>query len=153
IALEDADIEEVVRRVVLRKKPDAEGDLRDVIDDAQGEIDRHLQGTQIAPSGSDATALLPDYPILPARRRFWELVLRAVDQGGGALLRSQLRSTHEAAAKVGGENIGNVIGADFIYDDQEAGMQSSGALLREVAHDINKLDDGTRDGTMKARLC
>ena len=138
VHLTDTDIEKVVRSVVLQKRPDKEAELRDVLETVSGEIDRHLPGTTIAPSGADADDLVPDYPVLPSRRRFWELVLKAVDEGGGGLLRSQLRTTHEAAAHVAGEPLGHVIGADFIFEDQEAGMLQTGVLLREVDQDIRQ---------------
>ena len=91
--------------------------------------------------------------MLPSRRRFWELVLKAVDEGGGGLLRSQLRTTHEAAVRVADEPLGHVIGGDFIFEDQEAAMLQTGVLLREVDQDIRQLDDGTEDGKLLSRLC
>ena len=103
-----------------------------------GEIGRHVQGTKIEPTAADDALLVTDYPILPTRRRFWELALRAVDEGGG-LLRSQLRTTHEAARRVAGEPLGTVIGADFLFVDQEAAMLQSGVLLRELDADIRLL--------------
>jgi hypothetical protein len=153
VHLTDTDIEKVVRSVVLQKRPDKEPELRDVLESASGEIDRHLPGTTIAPSGADAEDLVPDYPVLPSRRRFWELVLKAVDEGGGGLLRSQLRTTHEAAQRVADEALGHVIGGDFIFEDQEAAMLQTGVLLREVDQDIRQLDDGTDDGRLLSRLC
>ena len=66
-----------------------------------GEIDKHLGGTQLAPKAADKPDLVPDYPLLPTRRRFWELALRAIDRAGKAgVLRTQLRIVHEAAARV-----------------------------------------------------
>ncbi|MCC6224163.1 MAG: BREX system P-loop protein BrxC [Thermoleophilia bacterium] len=153
VHLTDTDIEKVVRSVVLQKRQDREPELRDVLESVSGEIDRHLPGTTIAPSGADAEDLAPDYPVLPSRRRFWELVLKAVDEGGGGLLRSQLRTTHEAAAHVADEPLGHVIGGDFIFEDQEAAMLQTGVLLREVDQDIRQLDDGTDEGRLLSRLC
>jgi hypothetical protein len=46
-----------------------------------------------------------------------------------------------------------VIGGDFIFEDQEAGMLQTAVLLREVDEDIRRLDDGTEDGKVLARLC
>jgi hypothetical protein len=153
VHLTDTDIEKVVRSVVLQKRPDKEPELRDVLESVIGEIDRHLPGTTIAPSGADVEDLIPDYPLLPSRRRFWEIVLKAIDEGGGGLLRSQLRTTHEAAARVADEPLGHVIGGDFIFEDQEAAMLQTGVLLRGVDEDIRQLDDGTGDGKLLVRLC
>jgi hypothetical protein len=153
IHLTDTDIEEVVRQVILQKKEDRRGEIQQMLDSVSGEIDSQLANTKIASTSSDAEALVPDYPILPSRRRFWEAILKAIDQGGGGLLRSQLRSTHEAARRVAEEPLGHVIGADFIFEDQEASMIQTGVLLREVDQDIRRLDDDTPDGKLLSRLC
>jgi hypothetical protein len=153
VHLTDTDIEKVVRSVVLQKRPNKEPELRDILDAASVEIDRQLSGTAIAPSQADAEDLVPDYPLLPTRRRFWELVLKAVDEGGGGLLRSQLRTTHEAAARVAEESLGGIIGGDFIFEDQEASMLQTGVLLREVDENIRRLDDGSEEGRLLSRLC
>jgi hypothetical protein len=152
VHLTDTDIETVVRSVVLPKRPDKEAELRDALESVSGEIDRQLPGTTIAPSGADAGHLVPDYPLLPSRRRFWELVLKAIDDRGG-LLRSQLRTTHAGAVHVAHEPLGHVIGADFLFDDQEAEMQMTRVLLRDVDQDIRRLDDGTAEGRLRSRLC
>ena len=60
-----------------------------------GEISRELQGARIAHSGVDDAFLIPDYPLLPSRRRFWEAALRALDTGGKA---GQLEIESESAA-------------------------------------------------------
>ena len=98
VALSDKDVETVVREVVLRKKPEHVPTLKSTLDAVSGEIDRHLGGTQLAPKAADKPDLVPDYPLLPTRRRFWELALRAIDRAGKAgVLRTQLRIVHEAA--------------------------------------------------------
>jgi len=115
VQLSDADVESVIRQVVLAKRPDRVGELTAALDAASGEIDRHLAGARIAPNPSDKDVLVPDYPLLPSRRRFWEEVLRAVDKGGKAgQLRTQLKVVHEAARRVAGEPVGTVVSADFI---------------------------------------
>ncbi len=140
VSLEDKDVEQVVREVVLRKQPDKVGALQDVLDVASGEINRHLAGAKIAPNLADAKDLIPDYPLLPSRRRFWERTLRAIDRAGtAAQLRTQLRVVHEA---------------DIVYDQQKAAMQQSGVLLREVAVIVDEQrKDGSPDGILRSRLC
>ena len=55
--------------------------------------------------------------MLPVRRRFWEKVLRAIDTTGTvSQLRSQLKIIHEATQKNADKPLGQVIGADFIYE-------------------------------------
>ena len=101
VALSDKDVESVVREVILRKRPEHVPALKSKLDEVSGEIDRHLGGTQLAPRAADKQDLVPDYPLLPTRRRFWEMALRAIDRAGKAgVLRTQLKIVHEAARDV-----------------------------------------------------
>jgi hypothetical protein len=70
VSLSDTDVEEVVRRVVLRKDPTKRGELLQVLEANSGEIDRQLAETRIRPTEADRNVLAADYPLLPARRRF-----------------------------------------------------------------------------------
>jgi len=154
IALSDTDVETVVREVVLRKKPEHVPELKSTLDSVSGEIDKHLAGTQLASKAADKPDLVPDYPLLPTRRRFWELALRAIDKAGkGGQLRTQLRMVHEAAAKVADKPIGHVVGADFLYDEQSPGMLQSGVLLKEIDELIRTLRIDGSDGVLKSRIC
>jgi len=72
IQLSDADVEEVVRKVVLRKDEAKKPELARVLEENSGEIDRQLSRTKIRPTEADSSVLVPDYPLLPSRRRFWE---------------------------------------------------------------------------------
>lgn len=154
VALEDKDVQTVVRQVVLSKKPAHEPELKQLLETTSGEIDRQLQGTKIAPTMADHAVLVADYPLLPARRRFWERTLRAIDQAGtSGQLRTQLRIVHEAARSTANQPIGNVVAGDFIFKQLQADMLQSGTLLRDENGSIQDLDDGTTDGKLKARLC
>lgn len=154
VALSDKDVETVVREVVLRKKPEHVPTLKATLDGVSGEIDKHLGGTQLAPKAADKPDLVPDYPLLPTRRRFWELALRAIDRAGRAgVLRTQLRMVHEAAAHVAAAPIGNVVGADFLYEEQSPGMLQSGVLLKEIDELIRGLRAEAHDGELKSRIC
>ena len=154
VALSDKDVESVVRQVVLRKRPEQVPALKSVLDDVSGEIDRHLGGTQLAPKAADRQDLVPDYPLLPTRRRFWELALRAIDRAGKAgVLRTQLKIVHEAARVVAGDPIGHVVGGDFVYEQQSPGMLQSGVLLKEIDELIRGLRTSGPDGELSARIC
>jgi hypothetical protein len=143
-----------VREVVLRKNPTPTPALKAVLEGASGEINRHLAGTKIGPNLADPSDLVPEYPLLPVRRRFWERTLRAVDIAGTAgQLRTQLRIVHEAARAVAGKPLGTVIPADFIYDQLKANLLQSTVLLRDTASVIESLRDGTPDGDLRSRLC
>jgi hypothetical protein len=154
VHLSDTDVETVVRQVILRKKPDMRAGLQATLEQVSGEIDRHLGGTRIQPVAADRQDLVADYPLLPARRRFWELALRALDKAGRAgVLRTQLRIVHEATREVADDPLGHVVGADFIYDQQAAALQQSGVLLKEIDELIRGLKQDGPDGELKARIC
>ncbi len=154
VSLSDTDVEEVVRRVVLRKDPTRRRELEAVLEDNAGEIDRHLAETKIRPTEADRPVLVADYPLLPARRRFWEKVLRAIDRAGAAgQLRTQLRIVQEAAEEVALREVGNVVPADFVYGQLSASMLQTGVLLREVDETIRAQRDGTEEGELRFRLC
>lgn len=155
VHLSDKDVETVVREVILRKKPDRRAKLEGVLEEVSGEIDRHLGGTKIAPVAADKQDLVADYPLLPTRRRFWELALRALDKAGKAgVLRTQLRIVHEATREVAEEPAGYVVGADFLYHQQAPTLQQSGELLKEISESILALkDEGGPDGELKSRIC
>lgn len=154
VALGDADVDKVVRTVVLAKKPEYKPALNSVLTHAQGEIARHLVGTALAPTNADLADLEADYPLLPTRRRFWEHVLRAVDTSGiSANLRNQLQVVHDATARVFPEQLGRVIPADALYDRSVERMVQTGALPRETRIAIDGLRDGTPAGALCARAC
>lgn len=154
IHLSDADVEEVVRKVVLRKSETMKPALQSVLDANSGEIDKQLSATRIRPTQADNVYLVPDYPLLPTRRRFWELVLRAIDRAGAAgQLRTQLRIVQEASEEVAEMELGNVVAADFIYGQQTGAMLQSGALLKDVHDTISEQRDGTEEGELRSRLC
>ncbi len=154
VSLSDTDVVQVVRQVVLRKDPAKEPEVRSVLDACSGEIDRQLAGTSVAPTSADKISITADYPILPARRRFWERIFRAVDRAGVAgQLRNQLEVVHAAAQAVAERPLGTVVGADFIYSKMEPNLLQTGVLLKDIAEIINGQRDGTEDGDLRARLC
>lgn len=154
IQLSDKDVETVVRQVILRKRGDKLPELQAKLDQVSGEIDRHLGGTKLAPTAADGKHLVADYPLLPTRRRFWELALRALDRAGKAgVLRTQLRIIHEATREVADREVGHVVGADFLYYQQAPILQQSGELLKEISELILSLRDEDDDGELKSRIC
>ncbi|WP_419917376.1 BREX system P-loop protein BrxC [Candidatus Poriferisodalis sp.] len=154
VALSDTDVETVVRKVVLQKKPDAVAAVEEALESVSGEIDRQLGGTRLEAKAADKTTLVSDYPLLPTRRRFWELALRAIDKAGKAgVLRTQLKIVHEAAGSVADEPLGCVIGGDFIFHSESASMLQSGVLLKEIDELIRSLEDGSPEGQLKSRAC
>ncbi len=154
VELQDQDVEAVTRKVLLRKKPQREAELKAILDSHSGEIERQLAGTKIAPRTEDRQLLTIDYPLLPTRRRFWEAVLRAVDPSGtSSMLRAQLRIIHDAVSDLADAPVGTVIPGDYIFDQLQAGMVQQSVLLRELDETIRKLDNGTDEGKLARRVC
>ena len=154
VELSDTDVEKVVRRVLLAKRPDRVNDIKATLDGNAGELDRHLVGTRIGPRSEDISVIVEDYPLLPVRRRFWDHTLRAVDRAGTAgQLRTQLRIVYDAIRRLADEPVGTVVPADFLFEEISANLLQSGVLLREVNEKIAEQDDGTPEGSLKSRLC
>jgi len=154
VELSDADVETVTRKVLLSKKPQAVTLLDATLERSSGEIERHLSKSSIAPNTRDRDFLIPDYPILPTRRRFWEAALRSVDpSGSSSLLRTQLRITHEALRTVAEEPVGHTIPGDFMFFQQQTPLVQQGVLSREISDRILRLNDGSDRGRLMARTC
>ena len=154
VPLSDTDIEQVTRRVVLRKRPDRVGALEAALERVAGEVDRHLHGTPLAARAEDRETLTADYPVLPVRRRLWEALLRMFDtQGTTGQLRSQLGIVHAAARDVATAPVGTVVGADFLYLHLEGDLRNAGQVPREHLDAIAKLRGGTDAERLQARAC
>lgn len=153
IALQDRDLDRVVRSVVLRKRPERAKDVELVLDQVSGEISRQLAGSGIAPNGADRESLVADYPLLPARRRLWERFLRAVDTAGRAgQLRTQMRVVLDATRDVAERDLGVAVPADRIYDEQESALQQSGALPGVTAQLVADLVKDEELGVLASRV-
>jgi hypothetical protein len=154
VELQDTDVEQVTREVVLKKKPSAEAVVKKLLEDHAGEIERQLSNTKIAFTTRDRQLLAQDYPILPVRRRFWERVLRAVDKAGtGAQLRNQLWVVYDAVKQTAELPLGNVASGAFIYDASIKGSAlKSGTLLQEISETIaSQIKED--DGELRYQLC
>lgn len=154
VQLSDTDVEAVIRQTVLHKKPEREDQIRKIIEANQGEISRHLQNTRLAATHADEPFYIPDYPLLPTRRRFWERVLRNTDHSGtSAQLRTQLKIVFDATRETAEKPIGTVVPADFIYDQIATDLLNTGELEREYDEIIKKQRDKTPQGELRSRLC
>lgn len=110
VQLSDTDVESVIRKIILQKKPSAKAELESVLNAQLGEISRQLRGTKIEHQREDEAIMLADYPLLPVRRRFWEKVLRIVDTTGTvSQLRNQLKIIHEAAQATADKTLGSTL--------------------------------------------
>lgn len=154
VQLSDTDVESVIRKTVLRKKPEQEPAITACMEANQGELARHLQNSRFAATHEDEKFFVADYPLLPTRRRLWEKVLRNTDHSGTkAQLRSQLQIVFEATRQTAAAAVGNVVPADFIYDQISTDLLNSGELEREYDEIIRKQRDGTPAGELRSSLC
>lgn len=153
VHLSDEDVDTVIRKIVLLKKPDAQDRVDSVMKTHGGEVSRHLTESKIGPIPEDDRWLVPDYPLLPTRRRFWERALRAIDQGGvQGQLRNQLKTVHEAARATADAPLGTVVGTDFLFDQQAVPLLQTGALSQQVYNFIQEKRNGDEDDVLQARL-
>lgn len=154
IQLSDTDVEAVIRKVITAKKPDKTSTIKKIVSDHEGEVTRHLNGTKIEYRSEDDAAYVPDYPLLPIRRRFWEKVLRAVDVAGtAAQLRNQLGIVYESVRAYADRSVETVVGGDFIYTVKATDLLQTGMLQPKIDEMIRKLDDGSANGKLSARIC
>lgn len=143
VVLKNQDVDAVVRRVLLNKEPGQRATLQSTLDGVSGEISRQLAGSKIQHTAQDDADLVEDYPLLPSRRRFWESVLRQADAGRAGQLRSQLRIVHDANRLVANEEVGSVVGADYLYSAKHEDLNGAGLLLKETQRLIH--DEGQKE--------
>jgi hypothetical protein len=154
VELSDADVDAVIRQVILAKKPGALQTIDSVMQDNLGEISRHLNTTSIGHRQDDIAFFPQDYPILPVRRRFWEHTLRVLDQTGtDSQLRNQLSMIHKVIQTNLDAEVGNVIPADYLYFDSADKLLQSRVLPRKVHERTMKWIKGSDDERLMARAC
>lgn len=154
VELSDADVDGVIRKVILAKKPEAKSPIEKIMQDNLGEISRHLGGTKLAHQQEDIPFFSQDYPILPVRRRFWENTLRILDQTGtDSQLRNQLSMIHKVIQTNLDQPVGNTIPADFLYFDGADKLIQSRILPRKVHQKTMTWIRGSEDEKLVARAC
>ena len=154
IELSDTDVDAVVRKVILAKKPEAKFPLDQVMQANQGELSRHLSGTAIGYRQEDSFCFFQDYPILPVRRRFWEHALRILDQTGtSSQLRNQLGTVYKAIQTNLDLSLGHVVPADFLYIDSIDRLLQLRILPRKVYEKTMLWLKGSEEDRLLARAC
>lgn len=153
VQLEDTDVDAVIRKVILQKKESKKQNVQDVVNDNLGEISRHLRGSTIEHNKDDEQWMVPDYPLLPIRRRFWERILPALDRTGtGSQLRNQLRVVHEALKITANKELGYVVPADFLYDQISTNLLQTGVISKDIYETISRKRAGNEDEQLQGRL-
>jgi hypothetical protein len=154
VELSDADVDAVIRKVILAKKPEAMAPVEAVMQTNLGEISRHLAGTTLGHRAEDMPFFPQDYPILPVRRRLWEMTLRVLDQTGtDSQLRNQLSMIHKVIQTNVEAPVGSVVPADFLYFDAADKLLQSRILPRKVHDRTLVWAKGTADQRLMARSC
>lgn len=154
VELSDADVDAVVREVILAKKPEAKAPIEKMMETNLGEVSRHLAGTDIGHTQADVPHFPQDYPILPVRRRFWENTLRVLDQTGtDSQLRNQLGMVHNAIKTNLNEPLGHVVPADYLYFDSADKLLQSRKLPRKVHEKTMSWKQGSESERLLARAC
>lgn len=154
VELSDADVDAVIRKVILAKKPEAKTPIEEIMQTNLGEVSRHLGGTTIGHRQDDIAFFPQDYPILPVRRRFWENTLRVLDQTGtDSQLRNQLSMIHKVIQTNLDQPLGSVVTADYIYFDSADKLLQSRILPRKVHEKTMIWAQGTEDEQLMARAC
>jgi len=154
VELSDTDVDAVIRKVILGKKPDAISPIEQIMQKNLGEISRHLGETSISHHQDDIKFFAQDYPILPVRRRFWENTLRVLDQTGtDSQLRNQLSMIHKVIKTNTQEELGSVVPADYLYFDSADKLLRARILPRKVHQKTMNWIQGSIDEKLMARAC
>jgi len=154
VELSDADVDAVIRQVILAKKPEAKTPIEQIMQTNLGEISRHLAATTIGHKQDDIPHFPQDYPILPVRRRFWENTLRVMDQTGtDSQLRNQLSMVHKVIQTNLNEPLGHVVPADYLYFDSADKLLQSRTLPRKVHEKTMSWNKGSEEEQLMARAC
>jgi hypothetical protein len=154
VELSDADVDAVIRQVILAKKPEAKMHIEQIMQTNLGEISRHLAGTTIGHRQDDIQHFPQDYPIIPVRRRFWENTLRVLDQTGtDSQLRNQLSMVHKVIQTNLSNPLGHVVPADYLYFDAAEKLLKTSTLPRKVYEKTITWKSGSEDQQLMARAC
>lgn len=154
VELSDSDVDAVIRKVILAKKPETMPTIAARLQDNLGEISRHLAGSTLAHKQADIAVFAQDYPLLPVRRRFWEAALKVLDQTGtAAQLRNQLSVVHKVIQTNLEQPLGTVVPADYIYFDSAENLLQSRLLPRKLFEKTSLWAQGSADERLLARAC
>jgi hypothetical protein len=153
VSLSDADVETVTRKTVLEKKPAVISSLNQKLEDTLGEISRNLSGTTFSYVTEDKKVLVADYPILPSTRKFWRKMLQVIDTAGtSGQLRSQLRIVDDSIKTVAEKNLGEIVAADFIFEQKQQQLLQNALLLNEHNNTIVERENKGGDAALEGRI-
>lgn len=153
VQLTNTDIQTVIRKTILDKKPTAITPLNTKLDTSSGEIARNLEGTVFGYLTDDKNTLVADYPLLPSTRKFWYKVLQVVDVAGtSGQLRNQLRLIDDSLKTIAEKEIGQIVPADFIFTQTRADLIQAGLLLNDTSNLIQGKKAQGGDAEIEGRI-
>jgi len=153
VQLTNTDIQTVIRKTILDKKPTAITPLNAKLDASSGEIARNLEGTVFGYLTEDKNTLVADYPLLPSTRKFWYKVLQVVDVAGtSGQLRNQLRLIDDSLKTIAEKEIGQIVPADFIFTQTRADLIQAGLLLNDTSNLIQGKKAQGGDAEVEGRI-
>ncbi len=153
IQLSNTDIQTVIRKTILDKKPSFIAELETKLDGASGEISRNLEGTVFGYISEDKKTLVADYPMLPSTRKLWNKVLQVIDVAGtSGQLRNQLRIIDDSLKQIANLELGQIVPADFIFDQNQTQLIQAGLLLNDTSNIIQERKAKGGDSLLESRI-
>lgn len=153
IQLTNTDIQTVIRKTILEKKPSAVSVLKTRLEASSGEISRNLEGTVFGYLTEDKNTLVADYPLLPSTRKFWNKVLQVIDVAGtSGQLRNQLRIIDDSLKSISEMEVGQIVAADFIFNQNQTQLIQSGLLMNDTSNLIQQKKAKGGDDEIEGRI-
>lgn len=153
IQLSNTDIQTVIRKTILDKKPSSIAEINTKLESSLGEISRNLEGTDFGYLTEDKTTLVADYPLLPSTRKLWNKVLQVIDVAGtSGQLRNQLRVIDDSLKTIANLEVGQIVAADFIFDQNQTQLIQAGLLLNDTSNLIQERKSKGGDSLLEGRI-
>lgn len=153
IQLSNTDIQTVIRKTILDKKPASVSTIGSKLEASSGEIARNLEGSVFGYLTEDKNTLVADYPLMPSTRKFWNKVLQVIDVAGtSGQLRNQLRVIDDSLKVIANKELGQIVAGDFIFDQNQTQLIQSGLLLNDTSNMIQERKAKGGDKELEGRI-
>lgn len=153
IQLSNTDIQTVIRKTILEKKPSAIAELNNKLETSLGEISRNLEGSIFGYLTEDKKTLAADYPVMPSTRKLWNKILQVIDVAGtSGQLRNQLRVIDDSLKSIANREVGSIVPADFIFNQNQTQLIQSGLLLNDTSNLIQERKSKGGDSGLEGRI-
>lgn len=153
IQLSATDIQTVIRKTILEKKPAVVANLNTQLEAALGEISRNMEGTAFGYLTEDKDTLVADYPLMPSTRKLWDKILKVTDTAGNSgQLRTLLRVVDDGVKKIAESEIGQLVPVDFIFEQNPTQLIQAGLLTNETFNIIQQRKAKGGDDAIEGRI-